>query len=107
MPKRPRLLYHFTCRLWWRFIEHEGISMGEVPVRRGRILNHPNLTTDLEPARQGWALHVGEHRLPGGEKDFMALNKRAVRIAVRIPLSDTRLVRWQDLAKQWGMDGET
>src|SRR5947208_3578856 len=100
MSNRRSLLYHFTCRLWWRFIEAEGITLGEVPVRRGRSLNHPSLTSDPEPGGQDWAGEVGEISLPGGETVTMAVNKRAVRVGVRIPNSDPELIRWVDLAKK-------
>lgn len=92
MAKRPRVLYHFTCRTWWHFIRSEGITRGECPISLKRTLQYPNLTTNADPAAQGWA----DARTDGSDK-------LAVRIAVRMPLSDTALIRWEDIARQHGM----
>jgi hypothetical protein len=91
--KPPSTLYHFTCHLWWRFIQAEGITRGECPVTATRVLQHPNLTTDPEPHTHGWALP----------------DKRSVRLTVEIPRKQWRgeLLRWVELTKQHGMDGRT
>jgi hypothetical protein len=105
--KHPETLYHFTCRLWWRFIEKEGIRHGEVPIGRGRLLDHPNLTTDPDPANQGWACSAGESLSGGGQQIVWVVSKLAVRIGVELPSRDPKLIRWVDLARQTGMDERT
>lgn len=104
MARHPKMLFHFTCRLWWRFIEKEGIVHGEVPIGGGRILDHPNLTTDPDPANQGWARSPGDSLVGAGQTTVMAVNKRAVRIAVRLSPRDPKLIRWVDLARQTKLD---
>ncbi len=103
MTKHPKLLYHFTCHLWWRFIKSEGIRFGEVPISRGRLLNFPNLTIDPDPANQEWAGFAGEILSQGDHRVINGVNKRAIRIAVKFPRPNPRLVRWVDLARQTGM----
>lgn len=104
MTRRPRRSDHFTCRLWWRFIEKEGIRHGEVPIGGGRLLDHPNLTTDPGPAHQGRATRGGEVARIGGRRVVRAANQDAVRISVGVAGRDPELVRWVDLARGTGMD---
>jgi hypothetical protein len=92
--RRPKIVYHFTNRAWWHFIEKEGITRGECPVNRRLVLNWPNFTTDPEPANQGWS----GGRLTG---------KTAVRIGVRVRPKDSNWIPWVDLTKQHGMDSKT
>jgi hypothetical protein len=91
--QRPELLYHFTCRTWWHFIKQVGIDRGEAPTSRLGRENWPNLTSNLDPQPQGWAV-------PGK----LLFNKTAVRIAVRIPPDDDRLVSFRTFADSHGMD---
>ena len=84
MSRRTKPFYHFTSRLWWRFIEKEGIRHGEVPIGGGLTLDHPNLTTDPDPANQGWACSSGEVTWINGRKIVWVGNKRAVRIRVQL-----------------------
>jgi hypothetical protein len=105
--KRPNVLYHFTSRLWWRFIETEGIVRGVCPVTRTRVLDYPNLTSDPEPASQPWAGRVGQSVTVAGKTVLKKTNTLAVRITVRVPKSDSALVLWEDLASQRGTDDNT
>jgi hypothetical protein len=93
MSRAPKTLYHLTCRACWHFIKDEGITMGEVPLSPTEILQHPNLTSNPEPAAQKWA-RVGE----------TATKKTAVRIAVEIPPGDGNLISWRDFAARHGVD---
>ena len=77
--------------------------MGEVPLGRGRVLNHPNLTVDPEPDHQDWAAPPGES-ITGGRTIAMKLNKRAVRISVHFSNPDPLMVRWVDWARASGID---
>jgi hypothetical protein len=95
---RPTILYHFTCRLWWRFIETEGINRGDTLITKTKSAQWPNLTTDPLPASQAWA---------GSENQGAATNKRAVRITVNIPPNDRRLISWNELVRSAGMDPVT
>jgi hypothetical protein len=92
--KRPKVLYHFTDRAWWHFIQAEGITRGECPVNARLLLNWPNFTADPEPGHQDW---VG--RSPR--------DKRAVRIAVPVRVKDSRWIPWVDLTRQHEMDRAT
>jgi hypothetical protein len=87
----PGILYHFTCRAWWHFIERDGITRGEVPISRTNVAQHPNLTANPQPNAQKWAgIDVGES----------VSNKIAVRISVKIPDDDDRIISWQDFANR-------
>ena len=50
------------------------------------VLDHPNFTTDPNPENQRWAAES-------------VLNKRAVRIAVKVRNRDTQYFRWVDLRR--------
>lgn len=104
MARHGKQFFHFTCRLWWRFILKEGIVHGEVPVGGGRILDHPNLTTDPDPANQDWAGTVGDSHIIGGKRMVMTPNKRAIRIGVELSPRDPGLIRWVALARATGLD---
>jgi hypothetical protein len=87
----PSVLYHFTCRLWWHFIEREGISRGEVPLSPTHVLSHPNLTSNPEPTDQRWSR-------------LSSTNKTAVRIAIEVPSGDDLLISWRALADTHGVE---
>ncbi len=63
------ILYHYTAREYLERIRREGLTTGEVPLSPSHILNGVWFTTDPDP---------GGHGLTG------ILNKRAVRITVKI-----------------------
>ena len=107
MARHRELFYHFTCRLWWRFVEKEDIRHGEVPIGGRRFLDHPNLTVDPEPANQGWACTAGQCQPGGSERIVWVVSKLAVRIGVELESRDPMLIRWVDLARQTGMDERT
>lgn len=105
------ILYHFTASELLESIMREGLSRGDVPTNvtggtkavwfttsrdgTGHGLGEPRLLTDEERASllriKGGALFSG---------DIWFLDKRAVRIEVRIPSSDRALRRWLPWAKK-------
>jgi hypothetical protein len=89
--KRPKIVHHFTCHPWLRFIENEGITRGKTHLTRSRVITAPNFTTDPEPDHQGWA--VGS-----------MMNKRAIRLTVRVRHHDTAWIPWLELAHQNGCE---
>ena len=85
------ILYHFTCRAWWHFIQTEGITKGEAPITWTKTENHPNLTSNPDPFSQLWQGQFG-------------IRKNTVRISVNISENDPNLISWRDFAKSRGMD---
>jgi hypothetical protein len=94
MGSPPRLLYHFTSRIWLPFIKKEGITRGEAPISPTERLQHPNLTSNPDPDAQKWS----------GAEGHSALHKTAVRITVEIPEGDQKLISWHDFAIRQKMD---
>jgi hypothetical protein len=88
---RPKTVHHFTSHAWLPFIQEEGIYRGKCPVTSKRVLDHPNFTTDPDPAHQGWA---------GGA----SINKTAIRITVKVRRGDTDWIPWVELARQNGIN---
>ena len=89
--ERPEIFYHYTCRLYWPFIETAGIDRGEAPISATKQEQWPNLTVNPDAALQGWTR--------GG-----ALDKTAVRITVRIPDAEIhRLISFREFADSRGM----
>jgi hypothetical protein len=84
-------LYHFTCHLWWRYIQAEGISRGEAPINEHSAYCYPNLTDNPDPIGQAW---MGDGR---------ESNKRAIRISLDIPEGDEKLISWREYTKLHGM----
>ena len=88
----PEVVYHFTSRSCWHFIESQGIARGECPVAHSLILNWPNFTVDSRPDSQRWACWS---------------DRLAVRISVGLDPADPAWVRWSDLTREHGMDRVT
>jgi hypothetical protein len=98
------ILYHFTAREYLRDIMSGGIWKGEVALNPTELRNAVWLTSDKSPDAHGLTdgrpLTPQEKALLGLPLDADARfpNKRAVRITVKVPASDRRLVRWRDWA---------
>ncbi|TGU87714.1 hypothetical protein EN794_050490 [Mesorhizobium sp. M00.F.Ca.ET.151.01.1.1] len=106
------ILYHYTCREYLASILATGLWRGEVCTDSWQKPDGEAvwLTTDSDPAKHG--LGSGEpitedFRRAIYEKSGIELSagsvfadKRAVRITVDIPPSDTRLFRWIRWAKR-------
>lgn len=105
------ILYHFTAHICLEDIMREGLSRGEVPLSDHQTLQAVNLTTSREPWGHGlddggnviteaeiesW-YQVSGQRIPTGT---IIANKRAVRIAVKIPSSDRALKQWLPWARK-------
>lgn len=102
------LLYHFTSAEFLDAIQSEGLTRGEVPLTRSKILNGVWLTSD--PSPEGHGLTDGEELSPAEIRQMKAdgflassipedkpitwVDKRSARITVRIPSSDRALKRW-------------
>ena len=86
---KPKVVYHFTSVPWLRFIEREGIYRGKCPITSSTVLDHPNFTTDPDPETQKWACGS-------------AINKRAVRITVKVRHHDNKWHRWINMARSGG-----
>jgi hypothetical protein len=102
------ILYHFTAREYLDSIRDGGITKGDVPLPRTEGRNGVWLASDKNPSGHGLShrrAFTDEERkkykqvfgqdVPEGA---MFLNKRAIRIAVKIPRNDRSLVQWQ----KWG-----
>lgn len=96
------ILYHFTSRERLPIILESGLSKGEVPLNDRETLNAVNLTTD--PSPHGHGLDHAGHVVTDDESARIFLrtdslippgtvyiNKKAVRITVKIPSSDRAL----------------
>jgi hypothetical protein len=86
------ILYHYTSKAYLPLIEIGGLEVGEVPLTPTKLRNAVWLTTDSNPDGHGL--------------DGSCLNKRAVRITVRIPTHDRKLKHWpawgrKRLARWW------
>lgn len=100
------LVYHFTALEYLESIRTEGLTRGQVAVSPAEYRNAVWLTTSGDPSA-GHGLSEGrywtdeEKRLIAApaELRLVRLNKRAVRIAVRIPRSDRRLAYWPKWAR--------
>jgi hypothetical protein len=103
--ERPTKLYHFTSRPWFHFIRTEGITKGEaVASSRNHIVNFPNLTANPDPLAQRWAYDPvcwSGKVMP--DKD-LPVRRAAVRITVKIPPDDDRLISYRDFATAHGLD---
>ena len=89
------ILYHFTCRAWFHFIETQGITKGEAPISLTEVEQHPNLTSNPDPFSQPWQSANKENR------------KNAVRITVEIDDNDPLLISWKQFAISRKMDKKT
>lgn len=105
-------LFHYTTHEYWPSIERLGLDRGEVPLSATELMNGVWLTSDPSPAGHG--LTDGEIITPemarqmniDYEQGMRFPNKREVRIEVRIPRNDRRLVSWskwapKHLAPSW------
>ncbi len=105
------LFHHYTSHLALRSILRDGLDRGEAPLAPDRWLKAVNLTTSRSPHGHGldaagfvWTKEASDkvhaatgQRIPPGTVN---LNKRAVRIDVRIPMSDRRLQKWVPWARK-------
>ena len=80
------ILYHYTATEYLLSILENGIMIGDVPITLTGGFNAPWLTSDRDP---------GGHGL-----DSAWLDKRAVRITVKIPPNDLRLKWWPKFARK-------
>jgi hypothetical protein len=78
------ILYHYTAAEYLPSILESGITQGDVPITPTGGFNAPWLTSDRDPAGHGL---------------ISILDKRAVRITVKIPANDPRLKWWPKFAK--------
>ena len=105
------LLYHFTASEYLDSIMAEGLTRGEVPLSATNFMNAVNLTSspdsaghglsdsrEFTPEERDWARRMNDGRLPDGPLRF--LNKKAVRITVKIPRDDRNLVAWPKWARK-------
>ena len=102
------ILYHFTAREYLDSIRDGGITKGDVPLSPTEGRNGVWLASDKNPSGHGLSgRHVltdeerAAHKKAFGQdvpKGAMFLNKRAIRIAVKIPRNDRALVHW----RKWG-----
>jgi len=105
------ILYHFTAHARLEAILREGLNRGEAPISDRQALNAVNLTTSSDPFGHGLDnsgkvlsdddcarlfLATGQRVAPG----TVYANKRAVRIAVKIPSSDRALKQWLPWARK-------
>ncbi len=92
------LLYHFTAVEYIEQIKAEGLTRGDVPTSQTEGLNAVWLTSDRNPGGHGL---TDGHVLTASERDQMEIstgqhipegarfpNKRAYRIAIKIPPAD-------------------
>ncbi len=104
------LLYHFTAPEYIEQIKAEGLTRGDVPTSPTEGINAVWLTRDRSP--DGHGLSDG-HVLTDQERDIMETikgqrlsenvrfpNKRAYRIAIKIPRGDRALVFWPKWARK-------
>jgi len=104
------IFYHFTCVEYLDSICREGLTRGDVPLTRWTSANAVWLTTDRNPAGHGVTTgglltefdRAYMTKLTGVEPPHGARfpNKQAVRIAVKIPLSDTSIKAWLPWARR-------
>jgi hypothetical protein len=105
------ILYHFTSHDALESIRQEGIDRGEAPMSDQRVTCAVNLTTDPSPTGHG--LDNAGHVVTAAESaDYAArfgwdiaagtvfVNKRAVRIKIRMPSSDRALKAWRTWSRK-------
>jgi hypothetical protein len=95
------ILYHYTAHLYLPVIQQEGLSRGTVLINLSERLNAVWLTSDSTAADHGLAQdpEICEQLSRQRGRDTRMLNKLAVRITVKIPSIDPRLVYWPKWAK--------
>jgi hypothetical protein len=81
-------LYHYTSHCHIEEIKYTGLAIGDVPVSKTRSRQAVWLTTDPTPERGH-----------GLQTNLRTVNKRAIRIELEIPESDTKLTRWVTWAR--------
>jgi hypothetical protein len=104
------ILYHYTSRKAVSGILLDGLNRGEAPMSETRVARAVNLTTDRDPSGHGLDMggHVVTeqeaalyalkgHRIPAGT---VFLNKREVRITLKLPSSDTNLKQWRPWSRK-------
>jgi hypothetical protein len=104
------IFYHYTSREALDSIMQEGLNQGEAPISEWRWVNAVNLTTDPEP--EGHGLDMGGHVITPEEADRYArkgldmpagtafVEKRAVRITIRLPSTDRKLKLWRTWSRK-------
>lgn len=102
------ILYHFTAAEHLASIRRDGLNQGQVPVSSTQIRNGVWLTTDGSRGLHGLPapaqIPLEEIRaakkfgmLPADHDEAVPLwgpDKRAIRIRVKVPSTDTALKRW-------------
>jgi hypothetical protein len=91
-------LFHFTPRLWWPIIQHEGIIRGVAPISPDDALDMPNLTSNDDPAAQQWGEPIN------GVIGWF--RKNAVRISLDVSPDDPRLISFDAFALRHGVSPE-
>ena len=96
------ILYHYTAHLYLPAIRQEGLFRGTVLINLSERLNAVWLTSDPTAADHGLAQdsEICEELSRQRGRPVRMLSKLAVRIAVRIPSTDLRLVYWPKWAKK-------
>ncbi|WP_380784850.1 hypothetical protein [Sphingomonas sp. R86521] len=109
------ILYHFTSREAVESIMAERLNRGEAPINDHRVEKAVNLTTDKSP--KGHGLDLGGHVVIEEESKAYSANrfdipagtvfveKRAVRITLKLPSSNPRLTTWRSWSRKHCKDG--
>ncbi len=104
------LFYHFTSHEALESIMAGGLDRGEAPMSDHRVAKAVNLTTDKDP--DGHGLDFGGHVVDEAEAASYAakgfnlpagtvfVEKRAVRITVKLPSSDPNLKSWRSWSRK-------
>src|ERR1700730_797105 len=96
------ILYHYTSHLYLPIIQEERLSLGRVPISLSERQNAVWLTSDMigRDHRLGPDPETCEQLSRQTGRVVCMANKLAVRIRVKIPPNDQRLVYWPKWAKK-------
>src|ERR1700730_557146 len=96
------ILYHYTSHLYLPIIQEERLSLGRVPISLSERQNAVWLTSDMigRDHRLGPDPETCEQLSRQTGRVVCMANKLAVRIRVKIPPNDLRLVYWPKWAKK-------
>lgn len=109
------IFYHFTSHEALDSILGEGLNRGEAPLSDRRVAKAVNLTTDRHP--DGHGLDLGGHVVTDDESVSYAaagfnipaettfVEKRAVRITVKLSSNDPNLKQWRSWSRKHCEDG--
>lgn len=109
------IFYHFTSREALESIVAEGLNQGEAPMSHYRVAKAVNLTTDRNP--HGHGLDMGGHVVTEAESALFTrkgfdipagtifVEKRAVRITVKLPSNDPNLKSWRSWSRKHCEEG--